>query len=282
MKAASLPANEVDRLTALRAYEILDTLYETQFDALTRLAASICKVPISLISLVDKDRQWFKSVVGLAEGVRETSRDLAFCAHAIHGTELFEVSDAHEDSRFLDNPLVTGSPHVRYYAGVPLIDSQGYALGTLCVIDHVPRSRASEQKAALAELAGLAVSLMEARKVSLRAHRAQKALSAEVEMAQHYMDRLLRSSGLDRRSLRRGSCPHRRLPNAARHALRGDALLNHTSPLPIDHAKARARPTATRPVPSRPAVLNRIATPGGHSAPGEIQAAAIRPIPTCW
>jgi GAF domain-containing protein len=117
MKAAPETFDEPERLSALRSYEILDSLEEAQFDALTRLAASICDVPISLVSLVDEHRQWFKSVVGLPQGIHETPRSVAFCAHAIHGKALFEVPDALIDERFHDNPLVTGAPNVRLLRG---------------------------------------------------------------------------------------------------------------------------------------------------------------------
>lgn len=150
MIAAPLPHNEVDRLAALHRYLILDTAAEAEFDDFTELAAHICGVPIALITLVDSGRQWFKSRMGL--DVPETPRDIAFCSHAIHGTELFEVGDALEDDRFQDNPLVTGAPGIRFYAGTPLVTDQGHSIGTLCVIDTAPRELSAAQKKALGTL----------------------------------------------------------------------------------------------------------------------------------
>ncbi|MDB5294088.1 MAG: multi-sensor hybrid histidine kinase, partial [Phycisphaerales bacterium] len=156
------PADEAARLAALRAYDILDTPDEAAFDDLTRLAARICGTPISLVSLVDADRQWFKSRVGL--DVAETPRDLAFCGHAILGQDLFVVPDAARDDRFADNPLVAGDPHVRFYAGAPLVGEGGQALGTLCVIDRVPRELTPDQADALRALARQAMSQIRLRR----------------------------------------------------------------------------------------------------------------------
>ena len=132
-----LDLDEARRISALYLYGILDTRFEERFDRLTRIAAAIFKTPISLISLVDRDRQWFKSSYGM--NVRQTARDVAFCSHAIQGADVFVVPDAMKDSRFEANPLVTGGPQIRFYAGAPLITSGHHALGTLCVIDHQPR-----------------------------------------------------------------------------------------------------------------------------------------------
>ena len=130
-------SNEATRLEVLRLYRILDTASEQSFDDLTKLAAAICGVPISLISLVDESRQWFKSRVGLK--VSETPRDFAFCAHTIRHGEMMIVEDALQDARFATNPLVVGEPKIRFYAGAPLEVSGGHRLGTLCVIDRRPR-----------------------------------------------------------------------------------------------------------------------------------------------
>ena len=136
------PVNEPQRLAALRGYEILDTEPEAAFDDLTFLASQICQTPIALIALVDADRQWFKSKVGLS--LTETSRDIAFCASAILQSDVFIVPDASEDARFANNPLVVSEPRIRFYAGAALM-SDDHALGTLCVIDRVPRTLSPEQ-----------------------------------------------------------------------------------------------------------------------------------------
>src|SRR5215831_13283373 len=155
---------EKQRLKVLWQYEVLDTVPEELFDDLTELAARICEAPIALISLVDEKRQWFKSKVGT--DVKETSRDVSFCAHAIKQVELFIVPDATLDKRFAHNPLVTSDPKIRFYAGAPLITPDGYALGTLCVIDKVPRELREDQKQALLILARHVVSQLELRRRS--------------------------------------------------------------------------------------------------------------------
>ncbi len=154
--------NEAARLGALRAYQILDTSPEKVFDRITQLATIICGTPISLVSLVDEDRQWFKSATGL--DVKETPRDIAFCHFAIQGKEIYEVEDAQQNALFANNPLVTGDPNIRFYGGYPLHDSNGHALGTLCVIDRVPRKLTEEQKRALSLLAEEVVALIAERR----------------------------------------------------------------------------------------------------------------------
>jgi diguanylate cyclase (GGDEF)-like protein/PAS domain S-box-containing protein len=165
---AALPPDEEARLAALAAYHILDTAPESAFDAVTRLAAAICDTPIALISLVDRQRQWFKSSLGFP-GVAETPRDAAFCAHSILSAEMMEVADASQDPRFQDNPLVQSEPKIRFYAGMPLTAGEGFKLGTLCVMDRRPRRLTHSQQAALRELAGVVVRLLEARKFEAEA-----------------------------------------------------------------------------------------------------------------
>jgi GAF domain-containing protein len=161
---APIPANDAKRLKVLWQYEVLDTVPEEIFDDLTELAARICEAPIALISLVDENRQWFKSKVGMT--VNETARDISFCGHAINQTGLFIVPDAALDERFAANPLVVSDPRVRFYAGAPLVTPDGYALGTLCVIDKVPRELRPDQKEALLVLARHVVSQLELRRRS--------------------------------------------------------------------------------------------------------------------
>lgn len=152
--------NEKDRLAALAATNLLDSKPDERFDRLTRLAANSLETKTALVSLVDADRQWFKSRVGL--DAEQTSRNVSFCAHAIKGRDVMVVLDASQDDRFRDNPLVTGSPHIRFYAGAPLITSAGAALGTLCVIDDKPRKQFDETDAEiLRDLAASVVALVE-------------------------------------------------------------------------------------------------------------------------
>jgi signal transduction histidine kinase/ActR/RegA family two-component response regulator len=163
MPAAPKPADETARLEALRAYEILDTVPEEAFDELTRLAAHICEMPIVLMSLVDGDRQWFKSRVGL--DAESTPREESFCAHAILDQHrLLTVPDATLDPRFADNPLVTGDFHLRFYAGAPLVSPTGQPLGALCVIDRVPRELSAVQRDALEIIGRQIMTQMEARR----------------------------------------------------------------------------------------------------------------------
>ena len=165
MKHPLIPPDEAERLAALEAYQVLDTLPEESFDDLTRIAASICDMPIALISLVDADRQWFKSRFGLTTA--ETPRAVSFCGHVVADGRLLVVEDATLDQRFADNPLVTDGPVVRFYAGAPLLTPTNHVLGTLCVIDHEPRQLSAERLDTLAALARQVVSQLELR-LSLR------------------------------------------------------------------------------------------------------------------
>jgi GAF domain-containing protein len=176
--SAPITHDEKKRLKVLWQYEVLDTVPEELFDDLTELAARICEAPIALISLVDNERQWFKSKVGIS--VSETSRDVSFCAHAIQQSDLFIVPDATKDARFANNPLVISDPKIRFYAGAPLITPDGYALGTLCVIDKAPRQLRLEQKQALVILARHVVSQLELRRRSRELARNQEVTDDQV------------------------------------------------------------------------------------------------------
>lgn len=152
-------SDETERLAALLRYELLDSPSEAEFDELAQLAAQICGTPIALISMVDSARQWFKSRVNFND--TETPRDISFCSHAIQSSEIFEIPDATCDPRFRNNPLVIGSPHIAFYAGAPLVSHDGFRIGTLCVIDHVPKHLTHIQRDALATLSKQAMRLIE-------------------------------------------------------------------------------------------------------------------------
>ncbi len=162
MTPPPLPFNDSERLKALGKYNLLDTLPEEDFDNITYLASVICQTPISLISLIDKDRQFFKSHLGI--NINQTHKDLSFCAHAINQSQtIFEIEDARLDDRFHDNDFVIGEPNIAFYAGIPLVDADGFALGTLCVIDQKPRKLTVEQKEALTKLSKQVMFIIEAR-----------------------------------------------------------------------------------------------------------------------
>ena len=164
MKQAIEPKQEAARLEALRQYNILDTPSEQAYDDFTLLASFICQVPIALISLVDAERQWFKSKIGLE--VNQTARNISFCGHTILSKQTLVVKDTLHDERFFDNPLVTSAPGIRFYAGAPLITPAGHTLGSLCVIDRKPRDLSDSQKIALEALARQVVTQLELRRVS--------------------------------------------------------------------------------------------------------------------
>ena len=154
MRKPDIPENEESRLRTLRSLSILDTSPEERFDRLTRMARRMFDVPIALVTMVDENRQWFKSCNGL--GISETSRDISFCGHAILGDEVFIILDATKDERFADNPLVVNEPNIRFYAGCPLRSSDGSKIGTLCIIDQKPRNLSDEDIEALKDLAATA------------------------------------------------------------------------------------------------------------------------------
>ena len=156
-----VPSNEAERLRTLRSYKILDTKPEERFDELTQLEALICDAPISLISLIDTDRQWFKSRFGL--DMQETPRAQAFCTHAVMQPEMFVVPDTAKDERFAQNPFVKGETHIRFYAGAPLAARDGHLLGTLCVMDRQPHALSDTQKRALEILSRLVIANIELR-----------------------------------------------------------------------------------------------------------------------
>src|SRR5438874_4572677 len=188
---APVPAHEKKRLKVLWQYEVLDTVPEEVFDDLTELAARICEAPIALITLVDEDRQWFKSKVGIS--LNETSRDISFCGHAITQSELFIVPDATKDQRFAQNPLVTSDPKIRFYAGAPLVTPDGYALGTLCVIDKVPRELRPDQRSALRVLARHVMTQLELRRRShelAHAHKERDRIENDLRKAQAELARI--------------------------------------------------------------------------------------------
>jgi anti-sigma regulatory factor (Ser/Thr protein kinase) len=169
-QATPAAADEAARLAALHRYRILDTEPEQCFDDLTLLASHICGTPMALLSLVDAERQWFKSRIGLP--MAETSRAVSFCGHAIQQRDLFIVTDATQDSRFRENPYVTSGPEIRFYAGAPLVTPDGHAVGTLCVLDHVARTLTREQLEALSALCHQAESQLELRRNLIELERA--------------------------------------------------------------------------------------------------------------
>ncbi|OWW26653.1 hypothetical protein B4Q04_02935 [Zobellia sp. OII3] len=185
-----IPLNEEYRLKALESFHILNTLEEEEYDAITHIAADICNTPMALVSLVDSNRQWFKSHYGI--DATETPRDLAFCAHAINAPEdLFVVEDASQDERFHDNPLVTGGPGVQFYAGAPLTTKEGHSIGTLCVIDTKARDNFTDrQKASLKALANQVMTQLELRRQNILQKKINDELSIKNAQLKHFTYRL--------------------------------------------------------------------------------------------
>ena len=181
MKIPPLPLNESERLKALESYSVMDTLPEKEYDSITQLASYICGTPIALVSLLDKERQWFKSNVGL--GATETPKEFSFCQYAIMDNEVYEVPNALENEIFVNNPLVTGNPNIRFYAGAPLQDADGFNLGSLCVIDTVPKILTDEQKNALKLLAQQVVLLLDLRKKNIDLKNTQQEFQNFIELS---------------------------------------------------------------------------------------------------
>lgn len=191
----AIPLDEDKRVQALKEYSILDTLPEEEYEDITYLASQICGTPISLISLLDEKRQWFKSHLGL--NATETPKEIAFCAHAIHDKEnIFIIEDSRTDHRFFDNPLVTDDPHVIFYAGVPLVNPQGFPLGTLCVIDNKPHHLNPSQIKALKALTHQLMKVLELRKISLEI----KNRMYEIEIQNKGLEKFARTAAHDIKS----------------------------------------------------------------------------------
>lgn len=183
MQAPPIPENEKERLKELYRFAILDTEQEQDFEHLVQLASQICDVPMSLVSLVDADRQWFKAKVGIADD--ETDRRVSFCAHAILNDGVFEVKDATSDNRFFDNPLVTGNPNIRFYAGMPLVTENGYKLGTFCILDSKPRDLTPTQEFSLKTLAHQAMSLLNLRVKNMELNRVNNLQNKLISIIAH-------------------------------------------------------------------------------------------------
>jgi len=181
--AATKRLNESGRIAALHAYGILDTPIEAAFEDITRIAAHVCGAPIAVVNLIDENRQWFKSEIGL--GVRETPLDTSICAHAILQSDFMEIPDTEQDDRFRLNPLVTGAPHLRFYAGALLKTPEGHALGTVCVLDTRPRTLDDAQRATLRALARQTMAQLELRRALAVADRANRSRSHLMAIAGH-------------------------------------------------------------------------------------------------
>ncbi|SNS03465.1 MULTISPECIES: GAF domain-containing DNA-binding protein [Hymenobacter] len=188
------PEDEDSRLEALRAYQILDTPPEKAFDDLVRLAAYICNTPTSAVTLIDEERQWFKARIGL-DSLQSTAREHAFCQHAMLAENVYEVEDAQLDPLFQANPLVTGDPNIRFYAGAPLLSPEGQPLGTICAIDSVPRRLNDAQRDALQVLAREVVAHLELRRARIQLEQEQRKLEGLLQMANDAAESIYSSGG---------------------------------------------------------------------------------------
>lgn len=188
MIIAPLPFNETERLEDLAYYDIMDTPSEDEFESIVNLASQICNTPISLVTLLDKDRQWFKAKRGL--DIEQTSRDVAFCSHTILQEGVMVVEDTLKDERFVNNPFVNNDNPVRFYAGAPIVSPNGYKLGTVCIVDHQPKTLSEQERGALEQLSKIATRLLEIKQKNIIIRKkaeefiALKSLAAQAYMAQ--------------------------------------------------------------------------------------------------
>jgi two-component system, NtrC family, sensor kinase len=225
MKKALPAINEAERLQELLSLDILDTMPEPNYDELVELAADLLGTPISLVSLIDSDRQWFKARFGLS--AEELPRDISFCGHTINRPEVFVVNNSDNDERFSDNPLVTGHPFVKFYAGVPLITSNGHAMGTMCVIDHKPRDISPKEIKILQTLARQVMSLIELRKALMENDQRLKEIKTLSESVAHQKDRLISLDKMELLAgLSSGLCHEINNPLTAV-MLNADAMIKH-------------------------------------------------------
>ncbi|GAC1544751.1 MAG: hypothetical protein NVS2B17_26270 [Candidatus Velthaea sp.] len=242
--AVPVPANEDQRLAALYEYQLLDTPVEELFDALTRLAANVCGTPISLITLIDRDRQWFKSSVGF-DHITEAPREVAFCAHTIMDDAIFEVEDLRADARFAENPFVANDPKLRFYAGVPLRTPRGEALGTLCVMGREPHALTGEQRTSLRAIADAVLEHFEQRRAMLRLLDSSQTELYHVDLL---AERIVFANEAARKNLGYSLGEIARLPIAALLPALGDPgrFKQRIAELRADPKQSTLRTTATR------------------------------------